>query len=264
MSRYKLIIKPFIFTALRAIFAVLILITTSPLINIQASSVSIPTLILLIISGLLGPGVGDAYYAKAIQSIGGSLAVPISYTYILISQLISIMFLGESLRPSLIVGIISVFSGLIVATTTRKLSNTANIKGIAYSLIAAFSWSLGAILIKLVLSHADVFTVTMYRLISVSVVFTSLGLILETPLDRTTIKPLILISALTGTLGFGVGVYLFVYSINTLGVSATTMATALTPVLSQIFIKLLSREEIEIENFLGALLISCGIIISAL
>ncbi len=259
-----MIIKPFIFTALRAMFAMVILITTSILINVQVNNVSTPTLILLVISGLLGPGVGDAYYAKAIRSIGGSLAVLISYTYIVISQLISITFLGELLRPPLIVGSILVFTGLIVAMKTKELGNAVNTKGIAYSLVAAFSWSLGAIMIKLVLSHVDVFTVTIYRLASVSVVFILLGIILETPLDKTVVKPLIPISALTGILGFGVGVYLFVYSIDALGVSVTTMATALTPALSQILIKLLGREDVEMRNFLGALLISCGIIMTAL
>ncbi|MEM3904864.1 MAG: EamA family transporter, partial [Sulfolobales archaeon] len=71
-------------------------------------------------------------------------------------------------------------------------------------------------------------------------------------------------ATVTGILGFSLGVYLFVYSISTVGVSATAMATALTPVLSQITTKLLAGERPTKENVVGASLISIGITISAI
>jgi DME family drug/metabolite transporter len=56
------------------------------------------------LSAILGPGIGYASYTRAIQILGGSLAVVVSYTYIFVSQLIAIMFLGEPLRFSVIAG----------------------------------------------------------------------------------------------------------------------------------------------------------------
>ncbi|MEM1623372.1 MAG: EamA family transporter, partial [Sulfolobales archaeon] len=89
-----------------------------------------------------------------------------------------------------------------------------------------------------------------------------LGLALEGLPPRTHMRPLLIASSITGVLGWGIGMYLFVYSIFAIGVSATAIATALTPVLSQMSTKLIASEKPRLRQVLGALLISIGIFLS--
>lgn len=264
ISRIRRVVRPFVFTAFRATFATIALL---PLLIINGSywgKLDLHVMVFIVVSGLLGPGLGDTYYAKAIQSMGASLAVIMSYTYIFIAQLMSSLILGESLKFSLIAGTMLAFVGIVVALSNNNVVNKLNVRGIIYSLVAALSWSSGAVVIKLTLNYVDLLTLTTYRLASSALVFMFLGYLLERPLSTEVMRRMVIVSAVTGILGFSVGAYLFAYSINSLGVSATAMATALTPVLSQVTTKVLSGEKPASTNFLGALLTSCGIIVSTI
>lgn len=262
ISRIKEFVRPFIFTSLRATFATIALLPMLVLSGVRMSLLDLPVLSLAVVSGILGPGLGDAFYAKAIQSMGASLAVILSYTYIFIAQFMSVLILGESLRTTLIFGSLLAFTGVVVALSSNNSVGKLNVRGVLSSFIAALSWSSGAVIIKLTLDYVDILTLTIYRLASTALVFTALGYVLERSLGKEAVVPVVTISAITGVLGFGIGAYLFAYSISSLGVSATAMATALTPVLSQVTTKLLSRERPTLKNFAGALLTSCGIVIS--
>lgn len=264
ISRIKEFVRPFIFTSLRAVFATTALLPMLVLGDVRMEWLDLPVLSLVVVSGILGPGLGDAFYAKAIQSMGASLAVILSYTYIFIAQFMSVLVLGESLRATLIFGSLLAFTGVVVALSGNDSLNKLNVRGVLSSFIAALSWSSGAVIIKLTLDYVDILPLTIYRLASTALVFTVLGYVLERSLSREAVVPTVAISAVTGVLGFGVGAYLFAYSINSLGVSTTAMATALTPVLSQVTTKLLSKERPTRKNFAGALLTSCGIAISTI
>jgi len=263
VSRFSQYIKPFMFTALRTIIATLTLVPIAFLNNFNYIPLSSYALILIVVSGLLGPGIGDACYTKAIQRIGGSLSVVISYVYIFIAQFMAVVFLGEFMSISLVIGSVLAFVGIVVAVSSSNFGRV-DIQGTIYSLIAALSWSSASVMVKLVLNYLDTFTVTLYRLAVTAVILSPIAIFLEGIPGRRVIKQLIPIALITGILGFSLGVYLFVYSISTVGVSATAMATALTPVLSQITTKLLARERPTKENVVGASLISIGITISAM
>jgi DME family drug/metabolite transporter len=263
VSRFSRYIKPFIFTALRAVIATLTLVPIAFLNNFSYVPLQSYALVLIIVSGLLGPGIGDACYTKAIQRVGGSLAVVLSYIYIFIAQFMAVAFLGEFMSISLIIGSVLAFVGIVVAVSSNNFGRV-DIQGIIYSLIAALSWSSAAVMVRLVLNYADTFTVTLYRLAVTAVILSPIAIFLEGIPGKRVIKQLIFVATVTGILGFSLGVYLFVYSISTVGVSATAMATALTPVLSQITTKLLAGERPTKENVVGASLISIGITISAM
>jgi DME family drug/metabolite transporter len=263
VSRFSQYIKPFIFTALRAVVATLTLAPIAFLNNFNYVPLQSYVLVLIIASGLLGPGIGDACYTKAIQRVGGSLAVVLSYIYIFIAQFMAVAFLGEFMSISLIIGSILAFIGIVVAVSSNNFGRV-DIQGIIYSLIAALSWSSAAVMVRLVLDYVDTFTVTLYRLAVTAVILSPIAILVEGIPGKRVVKQLILVATVTGILGFSLGVYLFVYSISTVGVSATAMATALTPVLSQIITKLLAGERPTKENVVGASLISIGITISAI
>ena len=77
-------------------------------------------------------------------------------------------------------------------------------------------------------------------------------------------KPFLLAASVTATLDWTLGMYVFIHSINLLGVATTVVITALTPVLTTMTSKTVAREKPSLTNVAGALLTSAGIAITAL
>jgi len=263
ISKYREHIKPVLFTGFRALTALASLIPFALINSHGFPGFTEAGLAVILASALLGPGIGDASYTKAIQLLGGSLAVIISYTYIFVSQFIAAVFLNEPLRLPVVAGSLTAFLGIVLASSNGN-GGRFNVKGVAYSVVASISWGLATSMIKVALLYADTLTLTVMRLGFIAVFFIPAGLIVEGGPGKGDSKPLIKASLITGVLGWSIGMLLFIYSINKLGVSATAVATALTPVLSQLTVKLLSREKPTLRTVGGALLISSGIIISLL
>lgn len=263
ISRFKKYVKPIIFTAMRAVMAELFLFPMVFLNRIELPYSQPIVIAIIAISAILGPGIGDAAYTKAIQIIGGSLAVVISYTYMFIAQIIAAMLFNEKITTFLVIGTVIAFMGVVIATLENSRGSFKWI-GITYALITSISWGLASSMLKIALIYSDVFTLTITRIALIALFFLPIGLIFEGKPEKSSLKPLIFLATITGILGWGIGMYLFIYSINSIGVSATTQATALTPVLSQITTKLFARERPSKTNIIGALMISIGIAISAI
>jgi len=189
--------------------------------------------------------------------------VVLSYTYIFVSQFIAAAFLNEPLKPSVLIGSLLAFAGIIVASVNGG-GVRVSAKGIGYALLASLSWGVATVMIKVALFYADVFTLTVMRLGFTAVFFIPAGLIVEGGPSKTDSKPMAKAALITGVLGWSIGMLLFIYSIGMIGVSATAVATALTPVLSQLTVKALSREKPALKTIIGALLISTGIASSLL
>ncbi len=262
VSRFRAFIKPFTYTALRAVAAILFLTPVVTLGGIGIQDGSLSALIVIVLSAIIGPGLGDALYTKSIQLIGGSLAVLISYTYIFVAQVIAAVAIGEPLRYTLIAGSMTAFAGIAVALLRSEETSKLDLKGLACAVGAAILWGAATVMIKIALAYADTLSLTFVRLLVIAITFFPLGLALEGLPPRTHMRPLLIASSITGVLGWGIGMYLFVYSIFAIGVSATAIATALTPVLSQMSTKLIAGEKPRLRQVLGALLISIGIFLS--
>lgn len=248
---------PLFFTAIRALFAMLIICL---LVFHNGSYLYNPPLliwIIMIISAVLGPGVGDAAYTRAIQLLGGSLAVVISYTYIFFAQLFSTLLVGEVITSNALVGGLVAFTGIIIATYNGEVK--VNKRGMFFAISAAMGWGLATVLIKLVQEYFDELTLTLYRLI---VVFISVRILSSIAREHRVLTRGFLFAALiTGIFGWGVGMVLYIHSIYLLGISATVIATAMTPVLSQIVIRVVAGEKPSMKTIIGAVFVALGIVI---
>lgn len=263
ISRFRQHIAPITYTAIRAIAAVMFLLFLSLFNRVGPARLDPMVMAIIVLSAVLGPGIGDAAYTRAVQLIGGSLAVVISYTYMFIAQAIAVAFLGEELSTSTLIGTVLAFIGVVTATL-RSPENSSRVHGIAYASVASVSWGTASSMLKLILKYIDVLTLTVIRLAVIALFFLPVGFLTEGVPKKNSIKALVILSIVNGILGWGIGMYLFIYSINTIGVSVTTMATALTPVLAQIMTKLLAKELPSKNNIVGALVISAGIAVSSI
>lgn len=263
VSRFREYIKPITYNAVRAIIAVIFILPLAFFNRLKLPETPLLFIAIAVLTAILGPGIGDAAYTKAIQLIGGSLAVILSYTYMFVAQGIAIILLGEELTVSLFIGAVIAFVGVVIATAENPRGRF-KWGGVVYALITSISWGIGASILKIILSFADILTVTIIRLAAIAILFLPIGIIVEGRPPENSLKLLIPISIVTGGIGWGVGMYLFIYSISSIGVAATTLATALTPILSQITTKLFARERLSKNNIIGALMIFIGIAFSSM
>jgi DME family drug/metabolite transporter len=262
ISRYAKNAPPSFFTSIRgllaALFIGLIIVTNS---GFSYDKLPPVILVLIVVSGILGPGLGDIAYTRSIQLIGGSLSIIIGYLYIFLAQLFSLLLFGEELSITGVLGGLVAFMGIVVATYGYR-GGSRDLRGILLAFASAVLWGFAASMIKLFRGYVDQYTVSLIRTGSVAVFSAILSaLAREKPVvDRG----FVIAVFITGVLSWGVGMVLFTYSIYSLGVSATVVATALAPVLSQLTTRLVSGEPYSRRVVAGALLVSLGIVIHAL
>ena len=248
-------------TFFRALSASLFLLPLTIVFGKGLGGCSIYALIAAVASAIIAPGIGDYAYTKAIKLVGGSLAVIVSYTYIFVASASSALLLGESISLSTALGAVLAFAGVVIAV--YGCSERRSIVGLVYAAIASLAWGLGAPILKVAAESIDVYTLSLLRLCVITLMFAPFAYI-ERGRFRDAAKEIAIVSLATGVLGWGLGMVLFIYSIDLIGVSKTVLATALTPTLSQIFIALLAKEKLGRRTVLGAAITSIGIALSAL
>lgn len=229
--------------------------------------VSLLSILLFTTSALIGPGLGDAAYTKAIQIIGGGRAVIIAYTYIFVAQALSVLA-GEVLKLGVVVGAFLAFLGLMTSVPRNSGSSEISLRGFGYAAAASLCWGVGTVLSTISLHYADPVSLLVIRLGIVAVVFMPAGLLsirVRRDYDiHNNFRKLIECSGLTGIVGWFGGMYFFLLSLATVGTALTVLATALTPILSMITTRNVARETHSHALVLGAALTSLGIGIAAL
>ena len=264
ISRYGRSIKPVSFTGVRALIALLPLLIFLPP-RLAGLSVGLIGWLIVVSSGVIGPGLGDSLYTYSIKTIGGSLAVVISYTYIFFTQLFSHLLAGENPGLTTLVGAVIAFTGIAVGVGGARgdVDSRSLILGSASALGAGVSWGLATALVKVSLKYIpDTLLLTAIRLLAIAATLTPLGYLLEGWYDKTSMRDVLKAGFITGFLGWTIGMILFIYSISMVGASLTAVATALTPVLSQVTTRIISHEKPRAGSIIGSVIVMAGIIVA--
>lgn len=242
----------------RVLFAMLI---SFPFVVYNLSSNGI---IYSVVSGVFGLGIGDTLYFYAILKNGASVAAPVAYTYVVLSQIVA-SFIGERVGFYLIIASIFAFLGvsLISINEKRKISN---IKGVLAAFLAGVSWMLSAIFIKQAsMEEASVGNIAFFRLGGATLFLGVMNFLVNdrksksariTELVRTKILPLI------SFVDMFIGASLYSLGVSVLGVSKTVIIISLSPVITIVFAKIFKIENINTFKVLGTLLIVLGIVLS--
>ncbi len=240
--------------AARSLWGVLFLVFIIPLTG-SSYIIDYNGVIVVYVSAVFGPLLGDLLYIKAIKRIGGGNAVSIGYFYIFFAQLFSAIAYGEVITIRLIIGTFTAIYGIHLVYSGEKTSYTKT--GFIYAIGAALSWGLGATLSKAALQYGDPISIAFYR--NLSVVITLLPFTVRNLAKLLTQRNGLLIGVITGGFGFGVGMTLFLYAITIVGVSVTALATSLTPVLGRIFARIIASEKPSRKAVLGTIVTALGI-----
>lgn len=127
---------------------------------------------LIVISGLIGQGLGDAIFVVSMKSIGAARAMPISSTQPLLTMVLAMIFLGERVTWLAVAGTFFVLLGVFLLafpygplSQFTRLFASADRKGIALSLLAACCWAVSSVGLKTALGSVDVISTNLIRMI---------------------------------------------------------------------------------------------------
>ena len=129
------------------------------LLFIQPTGLTTSAVMWLLLSGLIGIGIGDTCFFKALQSIGDSQAVLVAETLApLFTALFAMAFIGEWITWQQWVGVAVVLFSVDMVIKARKRSSTHVFatSGYLYGVGAALCQAVGAVVSRDILSTGDV------------------------------------------------------------------------------------------------------------
>ncbi len=211
--------------------------------------------------GLVGTVLGDTLYVSSLRVAGPGIAVPVAYSYIVISQLIGSL-LGESIKPTTLLSAIVAVLGVAVAYRGSKTPLAIN--GLALATGASLAWSMWVYLVNWAINDLGVNPITLnaLRAIISGCILLSISLALL-GLNRTVSEVRSMpYTMASGILGYTIGGTMFYEAIKVVETYVAVITTAAVPVLAVIISSILLRKEVELKHILGALLVSTSIFLA--
>ena len=213
-------------------------------------------------SGVLTLALGDTLLLLSLREVGASVATPVTYTYVLMIQLVGIG-IGQTIPYGNLVAAVLVVLGVYMLS--RGGVGKPRPKGIAFALAAGVMWTMGQELTQAATNAGGNFVVVTFTsraaaaaALGVAILLTRRKLTWPSGLAPRELGLLfaIIISDLA------LGSTLFVYSVSTVGVALTVILTSLSPLLTQVFAKALGKESPSPRDYVGGVLIVAGLVLA--
>lgn len=191
----------------------------------------------LIGAALLGMGVGDTSYIRAL----GLLGVARSFTfatsgYVLLTTVLAALFLSEPVTLKTIAGAVVLLVGmwLVVRAVNPEEGAKGGPVGLLFCVLAAVCWGLTASALKLALVDVDVLAANSLRIPAVALMLNAASLGYHR-FDATVYRPEVVLRAgLAGILGLGLGSLLFLYGIQEAGAAKTAILSSTAPLFAAV------------------------------
>lgn len=217
-----------------------------------------------LLSGVITLALGDSLFLVALNEIGASIATPVIYTYVLVVQLLA-SSVGEKVGLSNFVSALLVIAGITLLS--RRGSGEPRLRGIAIALAGGLMWAVGQTLVKVALDGgSDFVSVAFARNASAAAALGAAYLLRRSGgvgvLNMSRRELCVL-----GTIAvcdLALGSTLFVYSISIAGVAVTTILVSVSPFLTQMFSRLLGKEQPGLKDMAGGVLVVVAFVIAVL
>lgn len=159
-GRATLEIPPRTLNLIKGVLAILLFGLTLLLSGSGTVPISTMALMLLMLSGVLGIGLGDTAYFEALKALGARRALLMETLAPPLTALIALFFLGETLTSDEWLGIGLTVCGVawVISEQVENDDEPEHLpwRGIGFGLLAAGSQSIGAVLSRLAFSQATV------------------------------------------------------------------------------------------------------------
>jgi drug/metabolite transporter (DMT)-like permease len=233
------------------------------------TALPVGTVVLVVVSGVIGLGVGDTLYMIGLKYVGVSRAVPLAASYPLFSMVWAIFLLGQPLSLTAVLGAAVIIFGIWLLTREKSDENTG-IKGrlafigLAVSLVTAVVWSVSITMMDVAVSSVTSFAAN-YAIVTLRIASVALFFVLLAPfLDRShgflKMKRSTVIGLCVGGLvANGVGWLLMNYSFLNIPLTQATPISSTSPLFAAVAGFMLFHEKMTTKTVLGAIAIVAGI-----
>jgi DME family drug/metabolite transporter len=263
---YKIALKetdPLIANIIRIIFTSFSLIFICFLLNRinELFIISFMPLFYIILSSLIGLGLGDLTYMYSLDLIGVSRAVPISSIYPLFTIFFSFLFFNEKISLIVFIGALIIILGIWILFKEEKSNFSNNKKGYFAAILCALLWGLSISLMGEALKFLDSIIVNTLRTIILSIFFIFLMFInnIRRKISKIKIKTCFILG-LAGFIALGLGWISLSIGLILIGAAKAVPISSITPLFSLIIGKIFLKEKIGINIVIGAIIIFIGVI----
>jgi drug/metabolite transporter (DMT)-like permease len=233
------------------------------------ASLPTETMVLVVVSGVIGLGVGDTLYMIGLKYVGVSRAVPLAATYPLFSLVWATFLLHQPLTLAEVVGAVVIIVGIWLLSR-EKNGDVAGVTprlaliGVAVSLVTAVIWSVSISLMNVAVSSVTGtdanYAIITLRIASVALFFLVLAPFLDRErgfmkMTRGTVVAL----CVGGLVANGVGWFLMNYSFTITSLTRAVPISSTSPLFAAIAGFMLFNEKMTAKAVLGAVTIVAGI-----
>ena len=189
-SRLGLKIPPLQLNFYKGIIAIALIILTLLVRGAAWGDLSVFTITLLTISGVIGIGLGDTAYFAALNSLGARRTLLLETSSPPMGALLALIFIGEQLTYNAWCGIFLTILGIVWVISERNPVDRIGIsrQGILWGILAANAQATGAVISRYALIQSDISPLesTLIRLIGGTVIV--LGLLFVPTAKHTRVK----------------------------------------------------------------------------
>jgi len=254
--------------------AVLVVILAGLGLTDALASLPLQVVAVVVVSGIIGLGIGDTLYMVGLKSVGIARAVPLAATYPLFSLLWATILLGESLTFAAVVGAIVILLGIWMLSREREDSTIhfrgrAMAWGVTASLLTAVVWSVSITLMDFAVTMPGVvnglgvnYAVVTVRIAGMALVMLALAPLLDR--SRGFLKVgwrAAVLLCVGGLVANGLGWVLMNFSFLNITEAQAVPISSTTPLFSAFAGFLFFREKLTRNNTLGALLVVAGVVL---
>ncbi|MBI4553000.1 MAG: DMT family transporter [Candidatus Latescibacteria bacterium] len=226
-----------------------------------------PALAYLMLSMAIGLVTGDTLHLKAIELLGVSRATPIANVYPLFALLLAVVFLGEPITLSIVLGAMAITASLYLIVAPRPheprddpAESAIRKKGTLIALTAAICWACSTILLKLGLQDVDVLVASGIRITAAGVPLVLLAYVRKGVTwfkrERRQGLGMILLASLSGPC---VGSLLFMVAVQYAGAGKAAVLTATAPLYAALFSLVFLGEKLTVRLIAGIVLSILGL-----
>ena len=154
-------LSPLVLNLVKGLIAIALLLITLLFLGKLLPSVSLMPVLLLLLSGVIGIGIGDTAYFAALNSLGARRALVLESLSPPLGAFLALVFLQEQLAPLAWLGIGLTIAGVtwVVMERSPQPNGTLThppLRGIVAGLVAAAGQAIGAVLSRAALAGTDV------------------------------------------------------------------------------------------------------------
>lgn len=154
-------LSPLVLNLVKGIIAIALLLLTLLFLGKLLPSVSLMPVLLLLLSGVIGIGIGDTAYFTALNSLGARRALVLESLSPPLGAFLALVFLQEQLAPLAWLGIALTIAGVTWVVLERSPHPNGTLthpplRGIVAGLIAAIGQAIGAVLSRAALAGTDI------------------------------------------------------------------------------------------------------------